>query len=65
MTQTIRYQAIAGHKGHEWMTPTRNFRSKERALTAIRKLKKMFGNATLLTYNKVNYGYELLESQDM
>lgn len=59
----VYYQTLAGFKGQEWNCGVTKYRSKERALKAITKLKKMFGYATLLTLSRNEYGYALEESQ--
>jgi len=60
----LRYQTLAGYKGHEWNTRTRMYRSKQRALQSIKKLVKFFGHATLLTYAREEQAYCLVETQD-
>jgi hypothetical protein len=61
---TIRYQTISRYEMRgevgEYTTGTRYFRSKERALKAVKKLKEFFGNAELITLAKNDYGYELI-----
>lgn len=56
----ITYRTLASYKGQEWRTSTIKFKSLERAMKAVIKLKNMFGNATLLTMQ----GNSLIKSED-
>ena len=62
--ERIIYKVIGGYKGQEWITPNGYFKSKQRAEEALIKMHEMFGNATLLTLNRTEYGDELRDSLD-
>jgi hypothetical protein len=61
----ITYQVYSNClKGNQYCR-AQNYRSKERAMEDGRRLMKVFGNAYLITFNKHDYGYELISEEEI